>query len=309
MTIRIVVAAVIVIVAIIAECMVMVPADQAVVITRLGDPVRVLTTPGLAWKIPAPVQQEVAVDLRLRTTATGLQDVGTSDGLRILVQAYVAWSVPGEPERVRQYLRAARNDPDEAARQLRSFVGAALQVTASSFELADLVNTDATRVRLGAFEERLKAQIAQPVLDTYGIAVHQVGIARLTLPDATLAATVGRMRSERETVAAERTAEGLRAAAQIRSDAMRDARIIGAQARSEAATIEAESRRESAAIYARAYAADPQLYMMLRSLDTLASVINDRTRLVLRTDAAPFNMLVQGPPVTGFGLGTADPPK
>ena len=90
---------------------------------------------------------------------------------------------------------------------------------------------------------------------------------------------------------------------------MRDARIIGAQARSEAATIEAESRRESAAIYARAYAADPQLYMMLRSLDTLASVINDRTRLVLRTDAAPFNMLVQGPPVTGFGLGTADPPK
>ena len=49
--------------------------------------------------------------------------------------------------------------------------------------------------------------------------------------------------------------------------------------------------------------------MMLRSLDTLASVINDRTRLVLRTDAAPFNMLVQGPPVTGFGLGTADPPK
>jgi membrane protease subunit HflC len=34
---------------------------------------------------------------------------------------------------------------------------------------------------------------------------------------------------------------------------------------------------------------------MLRSLDTLSSLVNGNTNLVLRTDAAPFQALVKGP--------------
>ena len=309
---RIILAVAVVVCAGVAASAVMVGAGQAVVVTQFGDPVRVLTSPGLAWKLPAPLQTTIPVDLRLRTTSTGLQDVGTRDGLRILLQAYVAWQVAGDADRVRQFIRAVRNDPDEAARQLRSFVGSALQVTASSFDLADLVNTDPRKLQLQAFEDRLQTQIEQQVLRTYGVVVHQVGIERLSLPETTLAATVGRMRSERETVAAERTAEGLRAAAQIRSEAARDSRITIAQARTEGAAIEAASRQEAAAINARAYDADPGLYLMLRSLDTLATVVGQNTRLVLRTDAAPFNVLVQGPPAqgsseTGSGLADAGP--
>ena len=71
-----------------------------------------------------------------------------------------------------------------------------------------------------------------------------------------------------------------------------------ADAQTQAAQIEAESRRQAAEIQAKAYTGDPQLYMMLRSLDTLGSMIGPNTRLVLRTDAAPFNVLVQGPPQT-----------
>lgn len=281
---------------VLAASAVMVGAGQAVVVSRFGDPVRVLTRPGLAWKLPAPVEAAIPVDLRLRTTDTGLQDVGMRDGLRVLVQAYVAWQVAPEPEHVRQFLRSVRNDPDEAARQIRSFAGSALQVTASSFALADLVNTAPDRLRLARFEAQLKAQIGPQLLGTYGIAVRQVGIQQLSLPEAALAATVNRMRSERETVAAERTAEGLRAAAEIRSEAARDARITVAHARTEAAGIEAASRQEAARLYAEAYAGDPQLYLTLRSLDTLATVVGANTRLVLRTDAAPFSLLVQGPP-------------
>jgi membrane protease subunit HflC len=279
-----------------AACAVMVNAGQAVVVTEFGNPVRVLTQPGLAWKIPAPIETAIPVDLRLRTTSSGVQDVGTRDGLRILVQAFVAWRVPAEPEAITQFLRAVRGDPDEAARQLRSFVGSALQVTASSFDLADLVNTDPKKVRIAAFEAKLQGQIETQMRRTYGIAVGRVGIERLSLPETTLAATVARMRSERETVAAERTAEGLRAAAEIRSEASRDSRITVAEAQTEAAGIEAESRKQAAEIQAKAYSGDPELYMMLRSLDTLSAMIGPSTRLVLRTDAAPFNVLVQGPP-------------
>src|ERR1700755_699637 len=106
-----------------ASSLLMVEPGQAVVITEFGRPVRVLTHPGLAWKIPAPIESTIPVDLRLRTTSSGLQDVGTREGLRILVQAYVAWHVPDDADHIRQFLRAVQNNPDIAAEQLRSFIG------------------------------------------------------------------------------------------------------------------------------------------------------------------------------------------
>ena len=283
--------------AVIVSSQIMVADGQAVVVTRFGDPLRVLTHPGLAWKVPAPIDSTIAVDLRLHTTSSGLEDVGTRDGLRILVQTFLAWRVAPDAPHIRQFLRSTGDNPDEAARQLRSFVGSALQITASNFDLADLVNTDPGKVRLGDFEQQLQDNVAKQVLEIYGVRIEQVGVQRLSLPSETLAATVARMRAERETVAAQRAAEGLRIAAQIRSDATRDARITIANAQSDAAQIEAQSREKAAQIYAASYARDPQLYMLLRSLDTINTIVGPRTRLILRTDAAPFNVLVQGPPI------------
>jgi len=234
--------------------------------------------------------------LRLRTTSSGLQDVGTRDGLRIIVQAYVAWQVQGDPGNVQRFMRAVQNQPDEAARQIRTFVGSALETTASSFDLANLVNTDANQVHIADFEAQLRQQIDQQLLTTYGVRVLQVGIERLTLPSVTLTATVDRMRAERETIATERTAIGKREAAQIRSAAERDARIVQADATVKAADIEAQSRVEAAQIYGRAYAGSPQLYNLLRSLDTLGTIVTPGTKLILRTDAAPFRVLIDGPP-------------
>jgi membrane protease subunit HflC len=280
-----------------ASSLLVVGPGQAVVVTEFGAPVRVLTRPGLAWKLPSPLEGTIPVDLRLRTTSSGLADVGTREGLRILVQAYVAWQVDDDTAHIEQFLRAGRRDPDDIARQLRSFMGSTLQVTASNFNLTDLVNTDPAKARVEAFEQQLQATLYQQVLDTYGIRIVQTGVERLSLPAETLAATVARMRAERETVAAQRTADGMRTAAAIRSDAARDARLIAAQAQQEAAEIKAKGREQAAAIHASAYALDPQLYTLLRSLDTLGATVGPRTHVILRTDAEPFRALVEGPPV------------
>jgi len=301
---RVGVAVLILAAAVAAACIVMVSAGQAEVITRFGNPTRVITQPGLAWKLPAPVEYATPIDLRLLTTSTGLQDVGTRDGLRVLVQAYVAWQVPDDPDGVRQFLRSVRNQPDEAARQLRSFVNAALHITSSNFDLADLVNMDPQKVRLDAFEEQLRAAIAPRMLQVYGIAVRQIGIERMTLPDETLAATVARMRAERETVAAERTAEGLQKAAAIRADAEKQAREVVAEASAKAARTEADAQQEAARIYQHAYQSDPTLYETLRSLDTINQLVSRNTNIIMRTDAAPFRVLVEGPP----GVNTAAKP-
>jgi membrane protease subunit HflC len=304
---RFVVAALIVAAAVLSACLVLVGPGQAIVVTRFGNPVNVLTAPGLAWKMPAPVESTIDVDLRLRTTSSGLQDVGTRDGLRVLIQAYVAWQVPAEPERIRQFLRAVRNQPDVAAQQLRSFVGSSLEITAASFDLANLVNTDPAKVQLSELESRLRERIDEQALKVYGVTIRQVGIERLTLPTETLNATVARMRAERETVAAERQAEGQRAAAEIASNADRDARVLRAKAKAEAAGIDAKSRLEAADIYGQAYNSAPDLYMLLRSLDTLDTVVGANTRLILRTDAAPFRVLVDGPNTAGAAATATAP--
>ena len=296
-------AALLVLFAVAAASLVQVRSGEATVITRFGNPARVLLEPGLGWRWPAPFEVSVPVDLRLRTTSSGLQDVGTRDGLRIIVQAYVAWQVQPDADNVQRFMRAVQNQPDEAARQIRTFVGSALETTAASFDLSSLVNTDASQVRIADFEAQLRQQIEQQLLSTYGVRVLQVGVERLTLPSVTLTATVDRMRAERETIATERTAAGKREAAQIRSAAERDARILQADASIKAADIEAQSRVEAAQIYGRAYASSPALYNELRSLDTLGSMVNPGTKIILRTDAAPFRVLVDGPPTLDAKAG------
>ena len=293
---RFVIAFIIVAAAVVSACVVLIGSGHAVVVTRFGDPVYVFTAPGLAWKMPAPFENTIDVDLRLRTTSSGLQDVGTRDGLRILVQAYVAWQVPAEPDHIQQFLRAVGNQPDVAAQQLRSFVGSSLEITTASFDLANLVNTDPAKVQLAELESRLRQRLDEQALKVYGINIRQVGIERLTLPTETLNATIDRMRAERETVAAERQAEGQRAAAEIASNAQRDARVLRAKARQDASEVEAKSRLEAADVYGQAYNSAPELYKLLRSLDTLDTVVGQNTRLILRTDAAPFRVLVDGPP-------------
>lgn len=281
--------------AVLTACLLNVSAGSATVVTRFGNPERVLLSPGLAWRLPAPFETPINVDLRVRSTSSGLQDVGTRDGLRVLVQAWVIWKVKPDDNNVLRFIRAVQNQPDEAARQIRTFIGSALETTTSNYALADIVNVDRNKVKIDQLEQGLQAQLKSQLLNSYGIEVIQTGIERLTLPAVTLNATVDRMRAERETIAAERTAEGKRLAAEIHSQADRDGRIVEADASVKAATIVANAQRDAASIYGKAWASDPQLYSLLRSLDTLSAIVNSNTRLVLRTDAEPFKALVQSP--------------
>nr|VUD29121.1 SPFH domain / Band 7 family [Raoultella sp. NCTC 9187] len=97
--------------------------------------------------VPAPFETPLDVDLRIRSTSSGLQDVGTRDGLRVLVQAWVIWKVKPDNDNVLRFIRAVQNQPDEAARQIRTFVGSALETIASSYALSDIVNVDAKKVK------------------------------------------------------------------------------------------------------------------------------------------------------------------
>jgi len=271
-------------------------AGQAVLVNVLGSPQRVVTRPGfhLAW--PAPAGSTVTVDTRLHTTMGTLQDIATRDGQHLEVQAFADWLVPAETEAVTTFVRATGHSADAAAHTIQGLLDTALAEAAPGFASAD-----ALKLHLPAFGGSLAGAIEKQAHEAFGITVLHTGIARLTLPEATLAATEARMRAQLDAEAAGRIAQAQMQASEIRAEADRDSRIAVAEAQTEAANIEAAARKEAADIEAKAYSADPDLYLMLRSLDTLSTMVGPSTRLVLRTDAAPFNLLVQGPPTEASG--------
>jgi membrane protease subunit HflC len=294
------IAAILVAAALAAACLVTVRAGSAVVVTRLGDPVRVLTAPGLAWRWPAPLERTTTVDLRLHTSASGLHTVLTRDGLSLVAQAAVVWRLPAEPAAVLRFLRSVQGDPQAAEDQLRGQLGAALEAVTGRFALADLLTVgEGQTSRLAEYEQELARAVQTRAGDLYGITIAQVGLERFGLPESTVAATVARMAAERDTVAAERKAQGERQAGEIEAEADKQARLLRATAKEEAATIAGKGQAEAAAITRAAYAADPALFEFIRGLDTLDEAITAGTRLVLRTDAAPFKALVEAPAPTG----------
>jgi membrane protease subunit HflC len=278
-----------------------VDAGQAVLVTQFGSPGRVLTRPGLYLAWPAPGRATSSIDTRLRITQGTLLDIVTSDGQHLQLQAYAAWRVPPDPAAIKTFALASNRGPETPDKFIRALLDSAILQTAPAYASSEFLNTNPQNLHLTDFTEKIRKIIETPAKTAFGAAILQTGIAQLTLPETTRAATLARMRAERAAQAAQRTAQAQTEAAEIRAEADRDSRITLADAQTEAAQIEAASRKQAAEIQARAYNEDPDLYLMLRSLDTLSTMVGPSTRLVLRTDAAPFNMLVQGPPLEASG--------
>jgi len=143
------------------------------------------------------------------------------------------------------------------------FYGSALEITASSFDLASLVNTQPSQIKLEQFEAALQQRINEQALRIYGITVRQVGLERLTLAPGTLDCDHRPNEAERETVARERSAQGQTHCRSDQIHAERDSRVLQAQAKVEAADIEAKSRI-AASHHIQAGVRDrPQLYTMV----------------------------------------------
>ena len=124
-----------------------------------------------------------------------------------------------------------------------------------------------------------------------GVAIEEVGFERLSLPESNTQFVFEQMRAERRQYATRYRAEGEREAQSIRSNTMLEVATIRAEASEKAARIRGEAEAEAARIYAEAHSVDPSFYRFTRSLESLDTVLNKRSQIVLRTDSPPFELL------------------
>jgi len=259
---------------------------QAVLLTRFGRPLRAATVAGLHWKLPWPIDSGIWLDMRRRVYETGHTEMLTRDKKNIIVRTFVVWRI-GD---ALAFTQAIGNEGGAEAKLDGLLTNAAIG-TLGGHDLSALVSTDPHDLQVDEIESELLASTAPVALRSYGVAIEQIRVERIALPEENVRAVFDQMRAERRQFAAKFQAEGEREASRIRSEAELEAARIRAKGAEEEARIRGESAAEVAKTYADAHRIDPDLYRFTRALDSLDKLVTENTSLILRTDSEPFSLL------------------
>ena len=259
---------------------------HTVIVTRFGEPRVALSSPGLAWKLPWPIDRATEIDGRSRVLDTRHSEVLTRDKKNVILLSYAVWRV-GDPL---AFYRAV-GTTEQAVPKLEGLLIDAKTNVLGSFDLAALVSTDPEQLAVDRIEEELRLAVVDVAQERYGIVIENVGFKRLSLPEENLSSVFNQMRAERARQAAEFRAEGERRAQELRAETDRQVAEILAEADEEAAKVRGSAVAESQALYNQAHREDPELYKFLRRLESLERLLGAGASLVLRTDSAPFDLL------------------
>jgi membrane protease subunit HflC len=279
------------VVAILFQAMaVVVPEGQAVLVTRFGRPLRAATSSGLHWKLPWPIDQAVTLDMRRRIYETGHTEMLTRDKKNVIARTFVVWRI-ADPIVFVQSLGTGSG----ADGKLDGLLTNAAIGTLGGHDLSALVSTNPSDLQVDQIETELLASAQSTARQNYGVALEQVRLERIALPEENVMAVLQQMRAERQQFAAKYDAEGEREASRIRSEADLEAARIVAKGAEEEARIRGASSAQVAKIYATAHKVNPELYKFTRSLESLDKLVTSNTSLILRTDSEPFSVLQQKP--------------
>jgi membrane protease subunit HflC len=258
---------------------------EIVLLTQLGQPVRVIDEPGLQAKIPF-IQTAIPFDRRLLDYDSPQEEVILGDQRRLIVDSFTRYRIVNPL----QYYQSVGPTEEGIRGRLNSVVTSSLRRVLGSETLLDV---------LSAQRDRIMATIRNQVNDEmkgFGVKVEDVRIRRADLPEENTEAILQRMQSERKRVAAQARAEGAEASAKIRADADRQKTVLLAQARADAEKLRGEGEAQAIAIYADAFQRDPGFFATWRTLQAYKDAFaSGKSHLVL-SPQDDFLKLMQGIP-------------
>ena len=267
---------VLILLALLASTMFVVDQRQFGVVYQLGQIQRVITEPGLNFKLPPPVQNVRYIDKRLLTLdSTDTESMLTAEKQRVVIDWYVRWRI-SDPS---AYIRNV--GPDEAAGAIQLN-----RVVRNSFQ--EEVNRRTVRELLSTKRELLMADVKREVLESvrggakpWGIDIVDVRITRVDYVEAITASVYGRMEAERQRVANELRSTGAAEAEKIRADADKQRDVIVANAYRDAQKVKGEGDAQAARVYAEAFGRDPSFAQFYRSLDAYKSSFNKKSDVMV----------------------------
>lgn len=261
---------------------------EQVLITQFGQPIRVITEPGLHVKVPF-IQTVINFDRRLLDYSTAGEEVILSDQRRLIVDSFTRFHIT-DPL---QYYQAVGAQEDAIRARLNSVVTSALRRVLGNETLLDVLSADRGHI-MGLIRDQVNNE-----MHGFGVAIEDVRIRRADLPEGNTQAILARMKSERQRVASQARAEGAEASAKIKADADRDRSVLLATARATADKLRGEGEATAIATYATAFGKDPQFFTVWRTLQAYRDgLAGGQSRMVLSTDDDFFKLLHEAPAVT-----------
>ena len=251
---------------------------QAIVL-QFGEPKRVITKPGLNFKIPF-IQEVTLFEKRvLSLVSSDSEEVILSDQKRLEVDTYSRFKII-DPL---LFFQTVRNESG-ARQRLESIIDSSVRRVFGKLELISILS-DA--------REKIVDDIGLEVNDIIkrlGMEIIDVRIRRADYPEATSQNIFNRMRSEREQEAKEFRAQGAEEAQKIRSDAEKQKTILLAEAQRKAEAIRGNGDGEAIKIYADAFGRDSKFFKFYRSMQAYEKTFVDKdTTMILSPESEFFN--------------------
>src|SRR5438105_4899801 len=213
---------------------------QALVV-RLGQPVRVVTEPGLNFKIPL-IDSVIHIDKRILDLENPAQEVIASDQKRLVVVAFARYRIK-HPLRFYQTV----GNVEGANSRLATLLNSALRRVLGEATLMQVVR-DQREQLMGRVRELLEGEA-----QAFGITIVDVRIRRADLPEQNSQAVYQRMQTERQREAAEFRAQGSQRSQEIRAKADRDVTVLVADATATSEKTRGEGDAERNRIFADAF--------------------------------------------------------
>lgn len=262
---------------------------EKALVKQFGNPVRVITQPGLQFKVPL-VQDVAYFDNRILDLEPPQEEVIAADQKRLVVDSYARYRI-ADPLQFFQLVTSEAN----ANTRLSSIINSALRRVIGNVPLASVVAEKRAAV-MQEVRDEVNAQAK-----SWGMDVIDVRIKRADLPGENSDAIYQRMQTERKREAAQFRGEGKREAQKIHANADRQVIEIRAKAQQQSEILRGEGDAESIRIYADAFNRDKDFFALYWSLEAYRrSLANGDTTLVLSPDSEFFRFF-------GSASGTPEP--
>lgn len=254
-------------------------AEQAIVL-QFGDPVRLVQTPGLKFRLPF-IQKIVFYDTRLLDLDPPAQEVVLNDKKRLDVDSFTRYKII-DPLKFYKTVKTEQ----QARSKLEEIVNSSIRKILGKITLTELLSEQRTKI-MGDISSAVKIDAEQ-----IGVSVADVRIRRADLPIEVLQAINARMKAERERDAKEFRATGEQEAQKIRAKAEKERTIIIAEAQKEAQIIRGNGDSEAIQIWNDAAGKDADFYSFYRSLEAYKNSLgNNETTFVISPDSEFFDYL------------------
>ena len=250
---------------------------QQGIVLRFGRPVRVVSEPGLYFKVPL-VDNVVLVNKQLLDIDADPIEVIARDQKRLVVDAFGRYRVV-DPLLFYQ----AAGSQEAAESRLSVILNSAIRGAVGQMDFSSIVRDG----RAGLMDSITRQVNAEG--QRLGVEVVDVRIRRADLPGENSQAVFNRMQTERQREATDIRSRGEQEARTIRAQADRQATVIVAEANQKAEELRGDGDAEVNRIFAGAYGQDPDFFAFFRSMQAYTDAFKgESTRLVVSPDSAFF---------------------